>query len=98
MTGITICMTTVSEALATLPSPHRIPPLSVRRPTWQTDQPQRERTTVDDNTALMFEPFGIEELDVLEVPQGVALPEMGASKGSTACCSSSSSSSSCCCC
>lgn len=45
-----------------------------------------------------FEPFGVEELDVLEVSDGTALPEMGASSGDTACCSSSSSSSSCCCC
>jgi thiazolylpeptide-type bacteriocin precursor len=49
-------------------------------------------------TSAMFEPFDVQELEVLEVPQGVALPEMGASKGSWSCCSSSSSSSSCCCC
>jgi thiazolylpeptide-type bacteriocin precursor len=51
-----------------------------------------------EDTSTLFEPFGLEELEVLEVPNGVALPEMGASTGSRACCSSSSSSSSCCCC
>lgn len=49
------------------------------------------------NDAL-FDSFDIEELEVLEVSDTVALPEMGASSGDTACCSSSSSSSSCCCC
>ncbi|MEU9475242.1 thiazolylpeptide-type bacteriocin [Streptomyces sp. NPDC048191] len=47
----------------------------------------------------LFAGFDIEELEVLEVSDSVALPEMGASSGSgNLCCSSSSSSSSCCCC
>jgi thiazolylpeptide-type bacteriocin precursor len=46
----------------------------------------------------MFGTFDIEELEVLEISDGIALPELGASSGKTACCSSSSSSSSCCCC
>ena len=46
----------------------------------------------------LFASFDIQELDVLEISDGVALPDMGASSGNTACCSSSSSSSSCCCC
>lgn len=41
--------------------------------------------------------FDIAELDVLEINDTVALPEMGASSGDSACCSSSSSSSCCCC-
>jgi thiazolylpeptide-type bacteriocin precursor len=50
------------------------------------------------NSETLFDSFDIEELEVLEVSDTVALPEMGASSGDTACCSSSSSSSSCCCC
>ena len=52
-----------------------------------------ETTTVTED---MFASFDIEELNVLEVSDGVALPEMGASSGDWGCCSSSSSSSSCC--
>lgn len=49
-----------------------------------------------ETTAIpLFEPFDIEELEVLDVAPGVALPEMGASTGSRLCCSSSSG---CCCC
>ena len=44
----------------------------------------------------MFASFDIQELEVLNIVDGVALPEMGASTGSSNCCSSSSSS--CCCC
>ena len=40
-----------------------------------------------------FASFDIAELEMLEVSQGIALPEMGASSGSIGC----SSSSSCCC-
>ncbi|MER7555284.1 thiazolylpeptide-type bacteriocin [Streptomyces anulatus] len=40
----------------------------------------------------MFDSFDIEELDTLEIADGVALPEMGASTIPVACCSSSSSS------
>ncbi|MBU7598799.1 thiazolylpeptide-type bacteriocin [Streptomyces sp. XM4193] len=50
------------------------------------------------NTDDLFASFDIEEMETLEVADGVALPEMGASSGDTSCCSSSSSSSSCCCC
>ncbi|HET6633853.1 MAG TPA: thiazolylpeptide-type bacteriocin [Streptomyces sp.] len=57
------------------------------------------------NSETLFDSFDIEELEVLEVSDSVALPEMGASsglavsvEGNTFCCSSSSSSSSCCCC
>ncbi|MFJ9107196.1 thiopeptide-type bacteriocin [Streptomyces sp. NPDC102283] len=40
----------------------------------------------------MFESFDIEELETMEISDGVALPEMGASYlGAPACCSSSSS-------
>ncbi|GAA3623171.1 thiazolylpeptide-type bacteriocin [Streptomyces fenghuangensis] len=46
----------------------------------------------------IFDSFDVEELEVLEVSDSVALPEMGASSGDKFCCSSSSSSSSCCCC
>ncbi|GLX52830.1 hypothetical protein Shyhy01_57800 [Streptomyces hygroscopicus subsp. hygroscopicus] len=45
----------------------------------------------------LFGSFDIEELEVLDVADGVALPEMGASSGNAVCCSSSSSSSSSCC-
>ncbi|MER7478980.1 thiazolylpeptide-type bacteriocin [Streptomyces sp. NPDC126510] len=45
----------------------------------------------------LFASFDIEDLGVLDVNEGVALPEMGASDGNWACCSSSSSSSSSCC-
>ncbi|MEU5580551.1 thiazolylpeptide-type bacteriocin [Streptomyces huasconensis] len=45
----------------------------------------------------LFTSFDIEELEVLDVADGVALPEMGASSGNALCCSSSSSSSSSCC-
>ncbi|MEV7594013.1 thiazolylpeptide-type bacteriocin [Streptomyces sp. NPDC089922] len=45
----------------------------------------------------LFTSFDIEELEVLDVAEGVALPEMGASSGNALCCSSSSSSSSSCC-
>ncbi|CAA9240685.1 MAG: hypothetical protein AVDCRST_MAG57-1588 [uncultured Blastococcus sp.] len=55
-----------------------------------------ENTGTIGDTGTMFEAFGIEELQVLDVAQGVALPEMGASRGDSFCCSSSSSS--CCCC
>jgi thiazolylpeptide-type bacteriocin precursor len=49
----------------------------------------------------LFASFDIEELEILEVSDGVALPEMGASSGiankvGIALCCSSSSSSSCC--
>ncbi|MEU3706788.1 thiazolylpeptide-type bacteriocin [Streptomyces anulatus] len=40
----------------------------------------------------MFDSFDIEELGTMELADGVALPEMGASKGDFTCCSSSSSS------
>lgn len=40
----------------------------------------------------LFESFDIEELDAMEIADGVALPEMGASSGNWTCCSSSSSS------
>lgn len=46
--------------------------------------------TVDDFTS-----FGLEELEVLDVADAVALPAMGASSGDWLCCSSSSSSSCC---
>ncbi|MDH6130007.1 thiazolylpeptide-type bacteriocin [Kitasatospora sp. GP82] len=42
-----------------------------------------------------FASFELEELEVLDVADGVALPEMGASSGDMFCCSSSSSSSCC---
>ncbi|WP_370413829.1 thiazolylpeptide-type bacteriocin [Streptomyces fradiae] len=42
-----------------------------------------------------FASFELAELDVLDVADGVALPEMGASSGDWLCCSSSSSSSCC---
>jgi thiazolylpeptide-type bacteriocin precursor len=38
----------------------------------------------------VFAAFDIAELEVLEVSQGMALPEMGASSGSVGCSSSSS--------
>ncbi|WP_371625667.1 thiazolylpeptide-type bacteriocin [Streptomyces sp. NBC_01116] len=44
------------------------------------------------NADALFDSFDIEELDTVEVADGVALPEMGASTGNTMCCSSSSSS------
>ncbi|MFJ3555351.1 thiazolylpeptide-type bacteriocin [Streptomyces anulatus] len=44
----------------------------------------------------MFDSFDIEELDTMEIADGVALPEMAASSIPVTCCSSSSSS--CCCC
>ncbi len=44
----------------------------------------------------MFDSFNIEELDTMEIADGVALPEMAASSLPHTCCSSSSSS--CCCC
>lgn len=48
-------------------------------------------------TIAMFESFDLEELQILELAQGVALPEMGASSFKSCCCSSSSASSCCCC-
>jgi thiazolylpeptide-type bacteriocin precursor len=50
------------------------------------------------DTEELFASFELEELEVLEISDSIALPEMGASSGNTFCCSSSSSSSSCCCC
>jgi thiazolylpeptide-type bacteriocin precursor len=47
---------------------------------------------------MEFDGLELEELAVFDISDAVALPEMGASHGHTACCSSSSSSSSCCCC
>ena len=46
-------------------------------------------------TAQDLASFGFGELTVLDVADGVALPEMGASSGDFFCCSSSSSSSCC---
>ncbi|MFH9196562.1 thiazolylpeptide-type bacteriocin [Streptomyces anulatus] len=40
----------------------------------------------------MFDSFDIEELGTMELADGVAIPEMGASSGDWTCCSSSSSS------
>lgn len=58
-------------------------------------------TTVSDATTTefdeLFASFDITDMGVLEINEGVALPEMGASDGNWACCSSSSSSSSSCC-
>ena len=48
------------------------------------------------NADALFDSFDIEGLGTMEVADGVALPEMGASSGDWTCCSSSSSS--CCCC
>jgi thiazolylpeptide-type bacteriocin precursor len=45
--------------------------------------------------AETFASFDIAELEVLEVPAGTALPEMGASNAKYVACSSSSSSSCC---
>lgn len=46
-------------------------------------------------TEADFASFDLGELEVMEVPGGVALPELGASSGDFFCCSSSSSSSCC---
>ncbi|MFF1283959.1 thiazolylpeptide-type bacteriocin [Streptomyces sp. NPDC058299] len=54
-------------------------------------------TTATTDFEALFDSFDIEDLGVLEVTEGVALPEMGASSGNAVCCSSSSSSSSSCC-
>jgi thiazolylpeptide-type bacteriocin precursor len=51
-----------------------------------------DSTTIDD-----FATFDIEDLGVLEIAAGTALPEMGASSAGWGLCCSSSSSSSCCC-
>lgn len=48
------------------------------------------------NADALFDSFDIEELDTMEIADGVALPEMAASSLPVTCCSSSSSS--CCCC
>lgn len=50
---------------------------------------QTGTTTTADNTEA------IENIEVLDVADGVALPEVGASSGDWLCCSSSSSSSCC---
>ncbi|MEU3402397.1 MULTISPECIES: thiazolylpeptide-type bacteriocin [unclassified Streptomyces] len=42
-----------------------------------------------------FASFELEEIEVLDVAEGAALPEVGASSGDWLCCSSSSSSSCC---
>ncbi|MEU7021259.1 thiazolylpeptide-type bacteriocin [Streptomyces sp. NPDC046203] len=42
-----------------------------------------------------FASFELEEIEVLDTAEGVALPEVGASSGDWLCCSSSSSSSCC---
>ncbi|MEV8512066.1 thiazolylpeptide-type bacteriocin [Dactylosporangium sp. NPDC051484] len=44
-----------------------------------------------------FDSFEIEDLEILDVSEGVALPEMGASNGSVGTSSSTCSSSSSCC-
>lgn len=49
-----------------------------------------------DDAAKAFEGFNADELETLEVEQGVALPEMGASSGSIGTSSSSSSTCSAC--
>jgi thiazolylpeptide-type bacteriocin precursor len=52
---------------------------------------------MDQLSAEDFASFELEDLEVLDVVDGVALPEMGASNlGGWLCCSSSSSGSSCC--
>ncbi|MFF7204111.1 MULTISPECIES: thiazolylpeptide-type bacteriocin [unclassified Streptomyces] len=48
-----------------------------------------------EDVAAAFESFDVEELETLEVAQGVALPEMGASTGSIGTSSSSSTCSGC---
>ncbi|MFJ1802570.1 thiazolylpeptide-type bacteriocin [Streptomyces sp. NPDC098077] len=55
------------------------------------------RSTLETMDAdAMFDSFDIEELNTMEIADGVALPEMAASSLPVTCCSSSSSS--CCCC
>ncbi|MER5961305.1 thiazolylpeptide-type bacteriocin [Streptomyces sp. NPDC002057] len=49
-----------------------------------------------DDAGKAFENFDVDELETLEVAQGVALPEMGASSGSIGTSSSSSSTCSAC--
>jgi thiazolylpeptide-type bacteriocin precursor len=60
------------------------------------DQTQAQTPAGDDNDKA-FDSFEIEDLEVLDVSQGVALPEMGASGGSVGTSSSSSTCSSSCC-
>jgi thiazolylpeptide-type bacteriocin precursor len=57
---------------------------------------QTQNTPADDDNKA-FDSFEIEDLEVLDVSQGVALPEMGASGGSIGTSSSSSTCSSSCC-
>ncbi|MEU8431862.1 thiazolylpeptide-type bacteriocin [Streptomyces sp. NPDC093801] len=50
---------------------------------------------MDKLSAEDFASFELEDLEVLDVVDGVALPEMGGSRGDWLCCSSSSASSCC---
>lgn len=52
---------------------------------------------IDTKAIEDFASFDIQDLDVLEIADGTALPEMGASSAGWGMCCSSSSSSSCCC-
>ncbi len=68
---------------------HRRPPGRLAR-AWGYTEMSKIVETMD--VDAMFASFDIEELDTLEIADGVALPEMGASTIPVACCSSSSSS------
>lgn len=60
----------------------------------QKENPMFDNTVKTDDFDQAFAAFDIQDLEVLEVAQGVALPEMGASNGSIGTSSSSSTCSS----
>jgi thiazolylpeptide-type bacteriocin precursor len=55
----------------------------------ELNAPERLTTMIDTKAVENFASFNIVDLDVLEIADGTALPQMGASFFETFCCSSS---------